>query len=245
MQIAIPRGARSAPARSTSSCSGSTRFRNRPSSRAAAELWLRAARRTCTWASDPRFSRRPQGPSGVRLRELRRVAAASRGARRRRRARRDMLFEGSAALLRQRPVRQPHRADRGIGSELRSRAAGGRVSAGVRRGACDVAIRPARTVPRRGVEELREIAADADAFLERRATISRRVALRLVLPNGATVLRLPGFERWIWDGDFAGSIGLRWQLGTPELPAWCLTVTSVTASWPGSAGAATPRPPYA
>jgi predicted acetyltransferase len=25
----------------------------------------------------------------------------------------------------------------------------------------------------------------------------------------------------MWDGDVAGSIGLRWQSGTPELPVWC------------------------
>lgn len=30
--------------------------------------------------------------------------------------------------------------------------------------------------------------------------------------------RLPGFRRWIWDGEVAGSIGLRWQRGTAELP---------------------------
>ena len=30
--------------------------------------------------------------------------------------------------------------------------------------------------------------------------------------------RLPGFVRWIWDGELAGSIGLRWQPGTDALP---------------------------
>ncbi|MER8826347.1 GNAT family N-acetyltransferase [Mesorhizobium sp. M0938] len=38
------------------------------------------------------------------------------------------------------------------------------------------------------------------------------------LPDGSTVQRLPGFRRWIWDGEVAGSIGLRWQRGTAELP---------------------------
>ena len=42
------------------------------------------------------------------------------------------------------------------------------------------------------------------------------------LPDGSLVPRLPGFHRWIWDGDFAGSIGFRWQPGTPELPPSCL-----------------------
>jgi predicted acetyltransferase len=34
--------------------------------------------------------------------------------------------------------------------------------------------------------------------------------------------RIPGFRRWMWDGDFCGSIGLRWQPGTTELPPHCL-----------------------
>ena len=38
------------------------------------------------------------------------------------------------------------------------------------------------------------------------------------LPDGTTVPRLPGFRRWIWDGEVAGSIGLRWQRGTSALP---------------------------
>jgi predicted acetyltransferase len=42
------------------------------------------------------------------------------------------------------------------------------------------------------------------------------------LHDGALVPRLPGFRRWMWDGDFAGVIGLRWQPGTPALPPWCL-----------------------
>jgi predicted acetyltransferase len=32
------------------------------------------------------------------------------------------------------------------------------------------------------------------------------------------VARLPGFRRWMWDGEFCGLIGLRWQPGTVELP---------------------------
>ena len=40
----------------------------------------------------------------------------------------------------------------------------------------------------------------------------------IVLPDGTTVQRLPGYHRWIWDGEFAGSIGLRWRPGAAELP---------------------------
>jgi predicted acetyltransferase len=42
------------------------------------------------------------------------------------------------------------------------------------------------------------------------------------LPDGSLVPRLPGYRRWMWDGDFCGSIGLRWQPGTAALPAYCL-----------------------
>jgi predicted acetyltransferase len=42
-------------------------------------------------------------------------------------------------------------------------------------------------------------------------------------PDGSLKDRLPGRVRWIWDGDgFAGSINLRWQKGTTELPAHVL-----------------------
>jgi predicted acetyltransferase len=42
------------------------------------------------------------------------------------------------------------------------------------------------------------------------------------LPDGTTVPRLPGYRRWMWDGEFCGSIGLRWQWGTSTLPPYCL-----------------------
>lgn len=38
------------------------------------------------------------------------------------------------------------------------------------------------------------------------------------MPDGSTVPRLPGYRMWMWDGDFCGSIGFRWQRGTSELP---------------------------
>jgi predicted acetyltransferase len=36
------------------------------------------------------------------------------------------------------------------------------------------------------------------------------------------VPRLPGYRRWMWDGEFCGSIGFRWQPGTSALPPHCL-----------------------
>jgi len=44
----------------------------------------------------------------------------------------------------------------------------------------------------------------------------------ITLPDGTKVPRLPGFRRWIWDGEAAGSIGIRWQPGTSALPAHVL-----------------------
>lgn len=66
-------------------------------------------------------------------------------------------------------------------------------------------------------EELAQIAADADAFL---ALMDNRQGggPPVTLADGSQVPRLPGFRRWIWDGEFCGSIGLRWLPGTEELP---------------------------
>jgi predicted acetyltransferase len=42
------------------------------------------------------------------------------------------------------------------------------------------------------------------------------------MPDGSTVERIPGFRKWMWDGEFCGSIGFRWVPGTEELPPHCL-----------------------
>jgi predicted acetyltransferase len=70
-------------------------------------------------------------------------------------------------------------------------------------------------------EELASIQSDAAAFL---ASLEDREGkgAPVTLPDGSTATRLPGFKRWMWDGEFCGSIGLRWQPGTTELPPHCL-----------------------
>ena len=70
-------------------------------------------------------------------------------------------------------------------------------------------------------EDLERIRADARAFL---ASLDVREAKGppVELPDGSLVARLPGFCRWLWDGEFAGSIGIRWQPGTADLPPHCL-----------------------
>lgn len=70
-------------------------------------------------------------------------------------------------------------------------------------------------------EELSRIHADAAAFL---ANMEDREAKGppITLPDGSAAKRLPGIRRWLWDGEFCGSIGLRWEPGTPALPPLCL-----------------------
>src|SRR5947207_6364065 len=70
-------------------------------------------------------------------------------------------------------------------------------------------------------EELSRIHADATAFL---ASMEDREAKGppITLPDGSAAKRLPGFKRWLWDGEFCGSIGVRWQPGTEALPSYCL-----------------------
>lgn len=70
-------------------------------------------------------------------------------------------------------------------------------------------------------EELAQIEANPAAFV---ASLDDREAKGppVAMPDGSVVPRLPGFRRWMWDGEFAGSIGFRWQRGTVELPPYCL-----------------------
>ncbi len=70
-------------------------------------------------------------------------------------------------------------------------------------------------------EERRRIGSDPQAYL---VGLDDREALGepITLPDGSTARRIPGIRRWLWDGDFCGSIGLRWQPGTTDLPPHCL-----------------------
>ena len=70
-------------------------------------------------------------------------------------------------------------------------------------------------------EELASIQRDSGAFLA--SLVDREAAGEPVtLPNGSKVPRLPGYRRWLWDGEFCGSINFRWQRGTEALPPHCL-----------------------
>ena len=70
-------------------------------------------------------------------------------------------------------------------------------------------------------EELQKIAHNPAEFLH--SLIDKEAAgPAITLPDGSSVPRLPGYRRWMWDGEFCGSIGIRWQRGTSELPSYCL-----------------------
>ena len=72
-----------------------------------------------------------------------------------------------------------------------------------------------------GAEELALIAADAGAFVASLVDRECRGA-PVRMPDGSLVPRLPGYRRWMWDGEFCGSISLRWQHGSNALPPYCL-----------------------
>lgn len=71
------------------------------------------------------------------------------------------------------------------------------------------------------VEELARIDADPVLFISQQVDREAK-GPAITLPDGRSAPRLPGYIKWIWDGEFCGLIGLRWQPGTTELPPYCL-----------------------
>jgi predicted acetyltransferase len=75
--------------------------------------------------------------------------------------------------------------------------------------------------PEAAREALDQIARDAGQFLAEQ--VDREAKGRPIpLPDGRVVPRLPGYHKWMWDGEFCGEIGFRWQPGTTDLPPHCL-----------------------
>lgn len=70
-------------------------------------------------------------------------------------------------------------------------------------------------------EELAHIRLNADDFLAGLVDLEAKGG-PIVLADGTTAERLPGYRRWLWDGEFCGSIGFRWTPGTEALPPFCL-----------------------
>lgn len=75
--------------------------------------------------------------------------------------------------------------------------------------------------PQAALDELARIAEDPNRFLAEQVDREAK-GPPVTLPDGSTVPRLPGYTQWMWDGEFCGSIGFRWQPGTTELPPHCL-----------------------
>lgn len=75
--------------------------------------------------------------------------------------------------------------------------------------------------PDAGRSELASIAADSEAFLLAQ-TDRKGLGAPIVLPDGSTAVRVPGYRQWMWDGEFCGAISFRWQPGTTALPPYCL-----------------------
>src|SRR3954454_9848332 len=75
--------------------------------------------------------------------------------------------------------------------------------------------------PEAAGEALVRIATDSNRFLSALVDREGRGA-PIKLPDGSTVPRLPGYSRWVWDGEMCGTIGFRWQPGTSELPSYVL-----------------------
>ncbi len=67
-------------------------------------------------------------------------------------------------------------------------------------------------------EQLGAIRADATAFI---ASLLSQTGT-VTLPDGTEIPKLPSRLRWLWDGEFCGQIGLRWQPGTDDLPSHVL-----------------------
>ena len=80
---------------------------------------------------------------------------------------------------------------------------------------------PEEMRPQTRLDELEQIATNPRRFLA--AQVDREPnGATIVLPDNSTVARLPGYKLWMWDREFCGVIGLRWQPGTMELPPYCL-----------------------
>ena len=66
-------------------------------------------------------------------------------------------------------------------------------------------------------EQLARIAEEPEAFVASQDDPEGK-GPPVKLPDGSEVQRLPGYYRWIWDGEFCGTVGFRWAPGTAELP---------------------------
>ena len=76
---------------------------------------------------------------------------------------------------------------------------------------------PDNVRPEAALDELEAIEKDPSGFIAQQVDREAK-GPPVKLPDGSEIKRLPGYRRWIWDGDFCGVIGFSWQPGTNELP---------------------------
>ena len=88
--------------------------------------------------------------------------------------------------------------------------------------------------------QLAAIADDPAAFIAHMEDLDAK-GPPIVLPDGTEVRRLPGFGRWLWDGDFAGAFSFRYDPERGEaLPPTCLGHIGYTVpAWKRRRGYAT------
>lgn len=88
-------------------------------------------------------------------------------------------------------------------------------------------------------EQLQAIEQDGAGFVARQTNLQPQ-ADPVTLPDGSQVLRIPGRQYWLWDGEFCGRLAIRWQPGTPLLPPHVLGHVGYTVvDWKRSRGIAT------
>jgi predicted acetyltransferase len=76
---------------------------------------------------------------------------------------------------------------------------------------------PNNVRPEAAQEELVRIAEDPAGFIGEQVDREAK-APPVVMPDGSKQARIPGYRKWMWDGEFCGVIGLRWVPGTSSLP---------------------------
>ena len=88
------------------------------------------------------------------------------------------------------------------------------------RSALETGWSPRTTRPEAAQEEMLELSRDPKTFLASLDDPEGR-GPDIQVSDGTFVKRLPSFRRWIWAEGFCGSIELRWQYGTNDLPPTC------------------------
>lgn len=81
---------------------------------------------------------------------------------------------------------------------------------------------PSSSPPAARQKQIDTIRTDPDAFLAAEIDLDG-IAPPIELPDGTTLTRIPGYRKWIWDGEFCGGISLRWVAeGDESLPPYVL-----------------------